>query len=131
MFACPAAASPLCRRKVPFGRAGLLGMGEVRTREFRGVGNMGTIRTSSKEHVDMLFLVSHSKKFKKGLMCGRLRAYVVIDEMMREDEGLRLEFRVILWGIRLGDFYQPERAGESLSEMEGVVLNNDVLISEI
>jgi hypothetical protein len=64
-------------------------------------------------------------------MCGRLRAYVVIDEMMREDEGLRLEFRVILWGIRLGDFYQPERAGESLSEMEGVVLNNDVLISEI
>jgi hypothetical protein len=42
MFACPAAASPLCRRKVPFGRAGLLGMGEVRTREFRGVGNMGT-----------------------------------------------------------------------------------------
>jgi hypothetical protein len=66
-------------------------------------------------------------------MCGRLRSCMLIDELMCEDSGTNLDFCVILWGKDHSEYwvFQPESPYEVNFEMEGVVLENDVLVSEI
>jgi hypothetical protein len=94
-FACPAVASPPSTHKDPVGRIYLLGMGKVRTIEFEGVASM--LKYPYKHEVSHRNIVPNLSfdEAQKGLMCGRLRSCMLIDELMCEDSGANLDFRVI------------------------------------